>query len=205
MPVPSEKIARQDSILAELSELAIGVARDMAGKVAEAGSAQEAAAAASGFHKVARAVRQTIALEMKLERDRKALEREDSKHAAGERQARVARRRLRLRTAVGRMAWSEVETDEAENLCDHLDDLLAEDALEEGFADVPFEDQVARLRVDLGLPPLPPEEDEGEDREPAGAAPDIPHLSAGAASGVPPPASCIEQPPSAAELRAASG
>lgn len=196
----SEKAARQDRILAELSELAIGVARDLAGQVSAAENAQDAAALASGFHKVGRAVRQTIALEMKLERDRRLLDRDERKHADGAREVRTAHRRLRLRSAVQRMVWTEVETDEAENLIDHLDDLLAEDALDEAFADAPFDDQVARLRADLGLPPAPPDGEDGE------AGDDPPGARVEARAGiVPPPIAYIEQPPSAVEIRAAPG
>jgi hypothetical protein len=197
----SEKIARQDRILAELSELAIGVARDLAGQVSAAESAQDAAAVASAFHKVGRAVRQTIALEMRLQRDRKALDREDGAHAAGAREASVKQRRERLRTVVHRMVWAEGEKDEAEALDDQLDQLLAEDVLDEAFADNPFEDQVARLRFDLGLPPEPPDEDDDKDGAPAKHPPDV------GAGGVPPPPSGRygEQPPCAAEIRAQSG
>jgi len=194
----SEKIARQDRLLAELSELAMGVARDLAQQVSAAETAQDAAAAASAFHKVGRAVRQTIALEMKLERGRKTLDREDGKHAAGARDARISQRRRRLRAVVQRMVWNEAESDEAESLVDHLDDLLEEDALDDAFADTAFDDQVARLRADLGLPPAAPD-DEGED---GGPARDTSHIGAG---GVPPPTAYREQPPSAAEARASPG
>jgi hypothetical protein len=193
----SEKTARQDRILAELSELAIGVARDLAGQVSAAQSAEDAAVAASAFHQVGRAVRQTIALEMKLQRDRKALEREDAVDAAGARVARIKQRRLRLRSAVQHMVWSEVERDDAELLVDQLDDFLSEDTLDDTFADEAFDDQVASLRAALGLPPAPPDEEGGEDGEPAKHAPDR------GAGGVPP--AYLEQPPSAAEARASPG
>jgi hypothetical protein len=193
MSDPSEKIARQDRILAELSELAIGVARDLAGRVSAAETVQDAAAAASAFHSVGRAVRQTIALEMKLQRDRKALDREDSAHAAGARAASIKQRRLHLRSTVRHMVWTEAEKDDADLLIDQLDDFLSEDNLDDAFADEPFDEQVASLRVALGLPPAPPDEDD----EPAREMPDI------AAAGVPPP--YLEQPPSAAEARASPG
>ena len=168
----------------------------LAGQVSAEQNAQDAAVEASAFHNIGRAVRQTIALEMKLERDRKTLDREDSKHAAGAREAQVKQRRQRLRATVQRMVWTEIESDEAEALVDHLDDLLAEDALDEAFADSDFDDQVARLRGDLGLPPLPSDEEgdeEGGDDGGGNGEPD------------PPPIAYVEQPPSAAEIRAASG
>jgi hypothetical protein len=52
---------------------------------------------------------------------------------------------------VQRLVWTEHEGDEAEVLIDHLDDLLAEDALDDAFADEDFDAQVERLRDDLGL------------------------------------------------------
>ena len=138
-------------------------------------------------------MRQTIALEMKLARDRKALAREDGVDAAGARAARIKQRRLRLRSTVRHMLWTEVESDEAELLVDQLDDFLSEGALDDTFADAPFDDQVVSLRAALGLPPAPPDEgddggDGGRDGEPG-----------------PPPTAYVEQPPSAAEIRAASG
>ena len=195
----SEKVARQDRILAELSELAIGVARDLAQQVSAAETAQDAAAVASAFHRVGRAVRQTIALEMKLERDRKTLDREDGAHAAVARAEQMKQRRLRLRSTVQHMVWTEAEKDDADLLIDQLDYFLTENTLDDAFADEPFDEQVAGLRVALGLPPAPPDDAADEDRQPVR---DTPHMGAG---GIPPPTAYREQPPSAAEARASPG
>jgi hypothetical protein len=147
----SEKAARQDRLLAEFSELSLVVARELSARVVAVGDAGEAATLAKAFHSVGRSLRQTIALEMKVERDRKHLEREDAGEVARQGELRVRRRKARLRSAVQRLVWTEHEGDEAEVLIDHLDDLLAEDALDDAFANEDFDAQVARLRDDLGL------------------------------------------------------
>ena len=147
----SEKAARQDRILAEFSELSLVVARELSARVVAVGDAGEAATLAKAFHSVGRSLRQTIALEMEVERDRKRLEREDAAGIAREGELRVRRRKARVRSAVQRLIWTEVEGDEAEDLVDHLDELLAEDALDDAFADEDFDAQVERLRADLGL------------------------------------------------------
>jgi hypothetical protein len=147
----TEKAARQDRILAEFSELSLVVARELSARVVAVGDAGEAATLAKAFHSVGRSLRQTIALEMKVERDRKHLEREDAAEVARQGELRVRRRKARVRSAVQRLVWTEHEGDEAEVLIDHLDDLLAEDALDDAFPDEDFDAQVARLRDDLGL------------------------------------------------------
>ena len=145
-------MARQDRTLAELSELGLELARGLQVWALAAETAGEAQALSLAFHRTSRSVRQTIALEAKLDRDRRGQDRDDRRAAEQRDGARTVRRRQQLRLAVERAIWTEVEGDVAEHLVDHLDDLLEEDALDDGFLEGPVEAQIARLRADLGLP-----------------------------------------------------
>src|ERR1700761_3531589 len=67
---------RQDAVLAELSELGLTLARDLHARALAAETPVEAEKLALAFPRVSRGVRQTCALELKLERARRLVDRE---------------------------------------------------------------------------------------------------------------------------------
>src|ERR1700761_5768781 len=67
---------RQDAVLAELSELGLTLARDLHARALASETVQEAEKLSLAFQRVSRGVRQTFALELKLDRARKAADRE---------------------------------------------------------------------------------------------------------------------------------
>ena len=143
---------RHSRLLGELTELGMGVARDLAGRLAAAEGPDEAQGLARAFHQVSRSVRQSMALESRLERERRQGAAE-TRLAEGEiRIQAIQQRRIRLRRDVGRMIWTERERDEAERLLPILDRRLAEDSRLDDFADLPVEVHIARLRAAFGLP-----------------------------------------------------
>src|SRR5215218_9053697 len=88
MATPTAMRERQDRILGELSELGLALARDLQARALAAETVAEAADLGLAFQRVALSVRQALALEAKLERDRQAAEREladDVKWIAAER------------------------------------------------------------------------------------------------------------------------
>lgn len=143
---------RQDAALAELSELGLTLARDLHARALAAQTPAEAERLALAFQRVSRGVRQTFALELKIERDRREAEREDRDRDHRAAVARKSEHRSRVRAAVERLIWTEAEDEyEAGELSEDLDALLEEAALAEDFADIPLETLVERLRADLGL------------------------------------------------------
>ena len=154
MPASPEKAERYELMLAELCELGLGLAREVQGQALTAKDAGETAELTLAFHRVARSVRQTIALDAKLDRAQERAAREARAETAKADSARRHARKARVRLAVEREVWSEYEGDEAEGLVDELGDLLDVEALDEDFAEGPIEAQIARIRDQLGLPPL---------------------------------------------------
>lgn len=168
-----ETTQRHARVLAELAELGMAIARDVQAEVLSAETPEEKARAAAVFPQVARAVRQTVALEAKLLRDLARHEREDRQDADREIARRIRQRKARVRLHMERAICEasapdydedgppEVVTMRLEDLRDRLDD----DVLDADFAFRPFHEVIEALHRSLGLPPpmdLPAEEDEDD-------------------------------------------
>lgn len=175
MSTPAEKRERQERILAELSELGLALARDLQARALAAEDVATAGELGLAFQRVARSVRQTLALEAKLERDRQRDEREDRAAAERALAAHAERRRAQVRIAVKRYVRYEHSGYDAENLLHELDDRLDEDALHDLFAgEDDVDDHIARLCLELGVAP-PGSEDAGAGSDAASApAPEHP-------------------------------
>jgi hypothetical protein len=157
MATSSDKRARQERILAELSELGLALARDLQARALAAQDVAEASELGLAFHRVSRSVRQTLALEAKLERDAQRADREDLADAVRARTARADRRRAQVRIAVERCVWSEADGPEAERLLHELDDRLEEAALSDDFTgEDPVDVHIARICAELGVEPPAP-------------------------------------------------
>ena len=154
MATAAEKIDRQDRILAQLSELGLALAQKLQAQALAADDVSETCELSLAFQRTSRAVRQTLALEAKLDRDRQSAEREDRDIAKRAEGFRAARRKAQVKLAVERCVWSEADGDEAENLLADLDDLLELDALSNAFSsEDPVEARVARICAELGVTP----------------------------------------------------
>ena len=151
MSEATAKMERQDRILAELSELGLTLARGLHGRALAAETAEEAQALSLAFHRISRSVRQSIALEAKLDRERRRQDHDERREATRRDEASATRRKAQVRLTVERAIWTEAEGLEAERLLDDLDDLLEEGALGDGFLDEPVEALIARIQDDLGL------------------------------------------------------
>lgn len=160
----SDMAERHGRILAELSELGLSLVRRLHEAAVTAEEPRAAAELAGAFHRISRSVRQTLALEARLERDRARQDREDRAEAARRREARIGRRKAEVRAALERLIWTEAEGEEAEDLLCELDELLERDALTGGFAEAPLETCIARLHRELDLASPPPL---GEERAPS--------------------------------------
>jgi hypothetical protein len=159
----TDKQARAEAMLGELAELSLVVARELAVRLRESEDTDETVALADAFQKMSRVVRLTLALDAKLERDaaREAAAevreaRAEAKAAeAAEAERAIARHRQhkdRVRAGVTRLIWNETEDEaESDDLLEALEARLGEEAVSEGFEDIPVETLVRRIIADMGL------------------------------------------------------
>src|SRR5438445_9666099 len=141
---------RREEILGELAEWMHAAAREAQRRLLEAETTDDFAKLTASLAKLARGVRQSILVHRKLEAVRR-----DADRRAGEAEALAAAgldfvprhiKRVRLRTAVTRHVWNEMEDEEEaelfrEDLNARLDDMEGED----DFLDIPIDDLIARL------------------------------------------------------------
>lgn len=167
MSDPVEMAERHGRHLAELAELGMALARDVQARALAAEDAAAAADLGRTFHTVARTIRQSVALEARLERDRARQAREDQVQAVRETETRLRVRKDQIRSAVERLIWNEAEDDEADDLIERLDDLLDTDERRGHLTDGDVEAHIARARHVLGLSapdPSPPADAAPTDR-----------------------------------------
>jgi hypothetical protein len=165
MPRQPEKQARAEAMLGELAELGLMVAKELAARLRASEGVGETVALAGAFQKASRAVRLTVALDFKLNRDaaREARDvvREAEKVEAAERQAApeysapgpIETRKRRVGNLLNRLLWNESEGDaeEFEVLSDDLAARLDEAALSDDFETLPIEVLAQRVIADMGL------------------------------------------------------
>lgn len=162
----ASKRERQEAGLAELADMGLSLARDLHARALAATDDKAAADLALAFQRMGRCVRQTYALEQRLDREQRLAERETAARAASDRLDLVQRKRRLVRNAVASLIWTEYEGEEAEDLDDALGALvmdLSED--QAAFLETPLDVCIDAIRADLGLPasdaepsaPEPPE------------------------------------------------
>ena len=176
----ADKQARAEAMLGELAELGLMVARELAVRLRESEDTEETVAFAGAFQKMSRAVRLTLALDAKLERDaardtaaeaRAALEVQTAADVeavrAAERcraeEARAAKaaqpadpievRKDRVRNLLNRLLWNESEgvEEDYEVLVEDLNARLAEAARSPDFEALPIETLARRVIADMDL------------------------------------------------------
>ena len=150
---------RQMRMLEELAEIGMKLARAVERRVEESVSADVEngdAGLALVFSRISRAVRQTIALESRL--DRELHEARTAEHAVIAERARDAtrtlarRRKHTVREVVQEAFESEAAGPELEALLADLDERLDDSDDDLDFAELPIADLAARLCRQLGVP-----------------------------------------------------
>lgn len=154
-----------EQVLVELTEIGMVIARGLRDDVEAAETPEAKARAAAAYPRIARAVRQCLALETRFRRDaaREALEAEGRRQK--EDALRLRRRKARVRMVVEQAICEETPDDET--LDTRLTDLyerLHDDMLDEDFVLAPFPEVVASIHRQLGLSP-PTFGDEAEDAD----------------------------------------
>jgi hypothetical protein len=143
---------RHGHILAELASLGLTLARDLHARALAAETTEEAAKLATAFHRISRGVRQSLALEAKLEREQQAHDLQHAPLREKARLARVSRRHTQVFRTVERLIWNEAEDQEiAGYMVDDLRDLLDSEALDEDFLAEPLAQQIDRIRARFDL------------------------------------------------------
>ena len=173
-PPPVLTPERIDAMLSIMAEVCLG-------SVVEAGQRQKAAPDDEAFERSGRALnqacrnlRQTIALKQRFDREETAKAREahaaaeaDRKAAERDRHVKVELKRKRVRHHVHGLVWDEYDDEEAEALCEDVDQRLSDLAHEDDFLDTPIEDLITRLADDIGLNDEPEPEPEPAEAAPA--------------------------------------
>jgi hypothetical protein len=151
MTSPAEMNERHGRILGRLAELGLSLAEQVHADAMAAEDTEVRASLATVFHRISRSLRQTLALEARLERDARRAEREDRSDERGEAQARVAAHRAQVGATVERLIWNEHEGEEAERLIREAEACLDEEALYDDFLDDTVEARIQRFAREFGL------------------------------------------------------
>jgi hypothetical protein len=162
---------RREEILGELAEWMHAAAREAQRRLLEAETTDDFVKLTGSLAKLARGVRQSILIHRKLETERlEAARRADDAAAGAQAGSEFVPRhvkRVRIRTAITRHVWNELEDDEeAELFRDDLNARLDELEGADDFLDAPLDDLIAQLCRDLGFdPPEPSPPPAGVDRD----------------------------------------
>ncbi len=143
--------------LARLAELDLSLAEHVHAQALATTDADEINGLGRTYQRVARSLRQTLALKAKLAReDREAVARQSSFASLRDRRSAAPTTPTKgydLADAVTRVIWDEAEPEEREVLLEKLGDRLRDYIDAPGFATRPIDDDVVRLAVELGLSP----------------------------------------------------
>lgn len=170
MPEAEPHIERHAAILAELAEIGMVMARGLREEVETAESPEAKARAVAAFPRLARAVRQTLALEARFRRDAARDRVAADERVATEMTGHIRRRKAQVRMWMQRAICQETPDDKeiAEARLYDLYERLDDAVLEEDFALAPFPEVIAYLHRELGLEPptFGDADDEDEDDDP---------------------------------------
>jgi hypothetical protein len=161
-----------EAMLAQLAGLDLSLARHVHACAVATDDPKEVADLARAYQRIARSVRQSLALHAKLKREREKDERENPPPAPpppprpARDAVRIAERKAALRDAAQRVVWAEYEDAEDEDVAGYHFDLI-EERLELLGRDnafglrargpvwdlEPLEEHIVRFCADMGLPP----------------------------------------------------
>ena len=109
METTADMHERHARLLGRLAELGMALAEDLHARALSADTPQEAETLASGFHKLSRSVRQSLALEARLRRDAERVRREDQLQSETDAAKPAIRRRAEAKARLDRLIWTEAE------------------------------------------------------------------------------------------------
>ena len=154
---------RHRQALTELAELGLSLARKIHAQAETVEDVEQAAELSLAFHRVSRSVRQTVALEAKLERDGQHFANQNTPIGDRIKKPGVISKALtsldgdalrehatKMRSAVERMVAECLDKEDADWLMEDIDYQLA--TLDPAIMDVPVEAYVAKLRREFDIP-----------------------------------------------------
>jgi hypothetical protein len=148
---------RDEEMLARLAEFDLAAAERVHGRLMAAEETSEIAELGRTYQRIARSLRQTLALKAKLKRDRETAPAAPAGPKTPPGGVAVARRIKDLRAAVTRIIWNEAERTDCQELCDYageaLDEILTREVMSDRICDEDLDDHVARLCLELDLSP----------------------------------------------------
>jgi hypothetical protein len=151
----SDRAERCLRILQELAEIGMALARAVRTRALAAKDPAAAVDLGLSFSRIARAVRQTVALEAKLDQDRQAAASERAERRARDARQQADRHKAKIRGLVERAIDSEASGEAAEDLLSDLDERLEDADDLAGFADRPVAEIVQHICRQLDVtPPL---------------------------------------------------
>lgn len=159
---------RHSRLLARYAERAAALADDLCEQALAAETPEAKQSLTFAFHRMGRALRQSLALEAKLRRDAARAAQAERDQAAKAESARRAGRRRKVETSLTRLIWQEAEDEDwAHERVEDLERFLAEDEAHDNVPD-DLDAYIAQLARELGLrpgldsapPASPPPDDE---------------------------------------------
>jgi hypothetical protein len=138
-------------MLAELAELDLSLARRVHAQAMAATDAEALNGLGRTYHRVARSLRQTLALKARLARERQKALLEDRAEAERDLEARVFRHKAQVRAAVEGRVCAEVEREDLDFLMMEVDERLEALTLEEGFLDAAIGNLADRIHAVLDV------------------------------------------------------
>lgn len=161
-PITPDADDRHSLMLRRLASLSLELAESLQTRALAAETTEEAARAAEAFHKVARGLRQTLALELRVIRFRKELEREnnadpvrqlEARQKADARAAVVNWKRTQVCDYIAPLIWNERERDEATALLARFNTWLDATEQRPGFEYAELDDLLEEACEVLGFDP----------------------------------------------------
>ena len=147
----AEPIDRDELMLAELAELDLSLARRVHACAMAAEDPEVVASLARGYQRIARSLRQTLALKAQLKRDGARELRENPPPAPPLDPPHVLKRCDDVRVAVRRIIWDEQEGERADYLHDLVDDRLAHWARTDAVGHRDLDGDIATMCLDFRL------------------------------------------------------
>jgi hypothetical protein len=153
MSVPAD--ISDEEMLARLAACDLSAAERVHARLMAAEDASEVAELGRTYQRIARSLRQTLALKARLKREQAQAARDETAKDVPPPPGglAVARRVRDVRDAVLRVIWDETEGQEAQDYEDMLEGRIAVESLGDGFCRETLDDHVARLCLSLGLSP----------------------------------------------------
>ena len=170
-----------EEMLARLAACDLTAAERVHSRLMAAEEASDIAELGRTYQRIARSLRQTLALKARFKREREAADKDVPRTKAGG--VETAQRVREVRAAVARVIWNETEGEDAADYEEDLDDKLSVERLMRGFCAEPLDDQVARICLEMELSadaalcwrelPDPPGSGDPPDKPPPGNGPDF--------------------------------